>query len=162
MMFSPLICYSEERARTPSPTGPGPDRLCRYVISPATRVPPLATPKCKVPRTEACIEVYQHRVQSRADEPRVGVKPYVSVRRQQWQQPQQQPPPPPVVPGAQLLAVGVLPPVPAQQRPVLRRPVGPVSQRSTAPPAVTITAQGPAVAPRNGHQLAVISSDRIL
>lgn len=158
MMFSPLIYYSEERARTPSPTGPGPDRLCRYVISPATRVP-LATPKCKVPRTEACIEVYQHRVQNRADEPRVGVKPYVSVRRRQWHQQQQQPV---VVPGAELVAVAVLPPVPAQQRPVLRRPVGPVPQRSTAPPAVTITAQGPAVAPRNGHQLAVISSDRIL
>lgn len=159
MMFSPLIYYSEERARTPSPTGPGPDRLCRYVISPATRVPPLATPKCKVPRTEACIEVYQHRVQSRADEPRVGVKPYVSDRRQQWQQPQQQPA---VGPGAEVVPVALLPPEPTQQRPVPRRPVGPVPQRSTAPPAVTITARGPAVAPRNGHQLAVISSDRTL
>lgn len=160
MMFSPLIYYSEERARTPSRTGPGPDRLCRYVISPATRVPPLATPKCKVPRTEACIEVYQHRVQSRADEPRVGVKPYVLGRRRPWQQPQQQPAA--VVPGVEVVAVAALPPVPAQQRPVQRRPVGPGPQRSTAPPAVTITAQGPAVAPLNGHQLAVISSDRIL
>lgn len=157
MMFSPLICYSEEKARTPSPTGPGPDRLCRYVISPAMRVPPLATPKCKVPRTEVCIEVYRHRAQNLADGPPVAVKPYVSDRQQQWPQPRQ---PPGVVAAAEVVSVATTPPVPTRQQPVHRRPVGPVPQRSTTPPAVIITARGPAVAPRNGRQLAVISNDR--
>lgn len=156
MMFLPLICYSEEKARTPSPTGPGPDRLCRYVISPAMRVPPLATPKCKVPRTEVCIEVYRHRAQNLADGPPVAVKPYVSDRQQQWPQPRQ----PPGVVAAEVVSVATTPPVPTRQQPVHRRPVGPVPQRSTTPPAVIITARGPAVAPRNGRQLAVISNDR--
>lgn len=157
MMFSPLIYCSEERARTRSPTGPGPDRLCRYVISPATRAPPLATPKCKVPRIEACIEVYRRRAQSRADGPRVAVKPYVSDRRRPWPQRRQQPA---VVAAAEAVAVAAVPPGPTPRRPVHRRPVEPAPQRSTTPPAVTITALGPAVAPRNGRQLAVISSDK--
>lgn len=159
MMYSPLTYYSEERAPTRSPTAPGPDRLCRYVISPATRVPPLATPKCKVPRTEACIEVYRHPVPNRAEGRRVAVKPYVSDRRRRWPQRQQQPAV--VASAAEAVAVATVPPVPTRRRPAVhRRPAVRVPQRSTTPPLVTITAQALAVAPRNGHQLAVISSDR--
>lgn len=159
MMYSPLTYYSEERAPTRSPTAPGQDRLCRYVISPATRVPPLAAPKCKVPPIEACTEVYRLRAPNRAEGPRVAVKLYVSDRRRRWPQRQQQPAV--VASAAEAVAVAAVPPVPTRRRPAVhRRPAEPVPQRSTTPPSVIITAQGPAVAPRNGHQLAVISSDR--
>lgn len=171
-MYSQLIYFSEERARTPSPTAPGPDRHCRYVISPATRAPPPEIPRCKARRTAESTGVYRRPVQNRAGGHRAAVKPYASDRRQRWPPRQQQQP----VEPEELVAPAVperLPEVPAE-RPVMAPP-GPASERAaeveaaaaverpTAPPAATITAaRAPAAERRNGRQLAVISSDRTL
>lgn len=176
MMYSPLIYFSEERARTRSPTGPGPGRHCRYVILPAMRAPRPATRRCRARRTAESTGVYRRPVQNRAGGHRVGVKPYASDRRQRlrprrqqqpavgpasWEEPAELPAPdrPRVVP---------------VERPATEPPERRASERSavveaaaeahpTAPPAATITAaRAPAAARRSGRQLAVISSDRTL
>lgn len=82
-LFVCTICCAMPH-NSPSRTGPGPDRPCRYVTLPATRVPQPVTPRCKAQRIAACIEAYPRPAPNRAGELPAVAKLCVSIGGGSW------------------------------------------------------------------------------